>query len=134
MVEAKFSTATARKPRCKNKGANLRKRRSIRKPEPVDVRGMCAVPGCTNPQVSNGKGKFKAVCNAHHRIRTKSQYAYLAFRHDSCDHCGFIPVHPCQLECDHIDGNHNNNDECNIQTLCANCHKLKSFLCGDYTN
>ena len=68
----------------------MRKRKSIRKPEPVDVRGMCAVPGCTNPQVSNGKGKFKAVCNAHHRIRTKSQYAYLAFRRDYCEHCGFL--------------------------------------------
>ena len=32
---------------------------------------------------------------------------------------------------DHIDGNRNNNDPSNLQTLCANCHRLKTHLNGD---
>jgi 5-methylcytosine-specific restriction endonuclease McrA len=30
----------------------------------------------------------------------------------------------CQLDAHHVDGNHENNDPTNIQTLCANCHRL----------
>ena len=46
----------------------------------------------------------------------------------SCNHCGFVALHPCQLDIDHIDGNRDNNDRSNIQTLCANCHRLKTIL------
>jgi 5-methylcytosine-specific restriction endonuclease McrA len=46
--------------------------------------------------------------------------------------CGFVPVHSCQLDVDHIDGNRNNNDLANLQTLCANCHRLKTKLNKDY--
>jgi 5-methylcytosine-specific restriction endonuclease McrA len=28
---------------------------------------------------------------------------------------------------DHIDGNHSNNDPANLQTLCKNCHSLKTY-------
>ena len=40
--------------------------------------------------------------------------------------CASVIVDPCQLELDHIDGDYQNNDPENIQTLCANCHRLKS--------
>jgi 5-methylcytosine-specific restriction endonuclease McrA len=36
------------------------------------------------------------------------------------------------LQVDHIDGNHTNNDESNLQTLCACCHSIKTFQAGDY--
>jgi len=52
---------------------------------------------------------------------------YLKYRKDCCELCGFVPIHRCQLDVDHIDGNHSNNDESNLQTLCANCHRLKSW-------
>lgn len=42
--------------------------------------------------------------------------------------CGFIPKHRVQLDVDHIDGNHNNDDPGNLQTICANCHRLKTYL------
>lgn len=57
---------------------------------------------------------------------------YKSFKKDSCEACSFKPVHPCQLDVDHIDGNHNNNDPSNLQTLCANCHRLKTWLNKDW--
>lgn len=49
-----------------------------------------------------------------------------------CERCNLIPEHNCQLEVDHIDGNRLNNCKENLQTLCANCHRLKTFLNEDY--
>lgn len=42
--------------------------------------------------------------------------------------CGFVPTNMCQLDVDHIDGNHINNTPDNLQTLCANCHRLKTYI------
>lgn len=57
----------------------------------------------------------------------EDNFSYQKFKKDICEACGFIPVDKCQLDVDHIDGNHENNDESNLQTLCANCHRLKTF-------
>ncbi|AUR99099.1 HNH nuclease [Vibrio phage 1.262.O._10N.286.51.A9] len=57
---------------------------------------------------------------------------YRGFKEDKCIICGFIPKHICQLDVDHIDGNHNNNSPENLQTLCANCHRLKTQLNRDW--
>lgn len=54
-----------------------------------------------------------------------------AHKKDHCEKCGFIPEHRCQLDVDHIDGNKQNNHESNYQTLCANCHRLKTVLNKD---
>jgi ribosomal protein L37E len=59
-------------------------------------------------------------------------HAYRHFKKDFCELCGFVAVHASQLDIDHIDGNHSNNDESNLQTLCANCHRLKTHLNKDY--
>ena len=37
-----------------------------------------------------------------------------------------------EFNIDHIDGNHKNEDVLNLQTLCANCHRLKTYLEKDY--
>lgn len=50
----------------------------------------------------------------------------------SCDYCGFEPLHPGQLDVDHIDGNHHNHEMSNLQLLCANCHRLKTILNRDH--
>lgn len=52
---------------------------------------------------------------------------YRKHKKGKCEFCGFTPEHPCQLDVDHIDGNHHNNDPNNLQTLCANCHRLKTW-------
>lgn len=57
---------------------------------------------------------------------------YRKHKKDHCEKCGFIPEHRCQLDVDHIDGNHKNNELSNLQTLCANCHRLKTYLNEDY--
>lgn len=53
---------------------------------------------------------------------------------DKCAMCGFKPQLDCQMDYDHIDGNHDNDSLSNIQVLCANCHRLKSYLNRDNTN
>lgn len=57
---------------------------------------------------------------------------YLKYKKEYCEFCGFIAIHKCQLDVDHIDGNHYNNDPDNLQTLCANCHRLKTRINNDY--
>lgn len=51
---------------------------------------------------------------------------YIQHKGIVCAMCEFIPKHPCQLDVDHIDGDHSNNSPLNLQTLCANCHRLKT--------
>ena len=59
--------------------------------------------------------------------KAKYEKPYLQFRKDHCELCEFIPTNMCQLDVDHIDGDHKNNDPDNLQTLCANCHRLKTY-------
>ena len=60
------------------------------------------------------------------------QGGYRAFKKDYCEQCGFKAIHTVQLDVDHIDGNHMNNQEDNLQTLCANCHRLKTHTNSDH--
>ena len=57
---------------------------------------------------------------------------YQGHKKNFCECCGFIAVHKCQLDVDHIDGNHDNNHPDNLQTLCSNCHRLKTWLNRDW--
>lgn len=41
-----------------------------------------------------------------------------------CTLCGFVPIHICQLDVHHINGDHSDNRPENLTTLCANCHRL----------
>lgn len=54
------------------------------------------------------------------------KFKHKKFRKDVCEKCGFIPVHYCQLDVHHVDNNHSNNSLDNLQTLCANCHRLET--------
>lgn len=118
------------------------------KPEPAEVRGLCVL--CNkNLQKHKGNGKYRPLCSPCDRKRHQSHESLLKDRErakqnkeaklrpyrkhvkESCEFCGFVPVHICQLDVDHIDGNHLNNDVENLQTLCANCHRLKTHLNKD---
>lgn len=78
--------------------------------------GNCAMMSGGTKRANRNKGK-----NRHRR--------YVGTH---CERCGFEPEHIAQLEVDHIDGNHANNEPGNLQTLCANCHRLKTMLNGDH--
>lgn len=72
--------------------------------------------------------KDRKYCKRSCKEKHKGIFKYKAIKKSTCDFCGFIPVDKCQLDVDHIDGNHLNNSLDNLQTLCANCHRLKSKL------
>lgn len=93
---------------------------------PLCNNNTCAVKGKT----VKGFTKYRNHCAQCHTI--KYFKPYLKHRKDSCEECGFVPVHECQLDVDHIDGNKNNNDVSNLKTLCANCHRLKTYLAEDW--
>ena len=123
---------------------------SRRKPEPSTVRGTCVDCG-VKPQRSKGFNSggeriYSSSCGScdHSKNPSKKkskrspqywkkwkQYSYTAGKGLSCEKCGFIAEDPCQLDVDHIDGDHKNNHPDNLQTLCANCHRLKTKVNGD---
>ncbi len=91
-------------------------------------RRLCACGRVTSSKGYNSRG-HRVWGNKCERCRFN---AYRNFKKDYCEECGFVAVHSSQLDVDHIDGNHSNNDEENLQTLCANCHRLKTHLNKDY--
>ena len=83
----------------------------------------CGVNKATNPGKGKGNPRFCGSCK---------RKPWQKFKREGCEFCGFVPVHPCQLDVDHKDGNKQNNTKENLQTLCANCHRLKTHLHKDY--
>lgn len=90
--------------------------------------GLCR---CGNRQTSNGlyKGRrvFKRICHQCKQNKSRN-YTKLPY----CEICGFEAKIQMQLDIDHIDGDHTNEDLSNLQTLCANCHRYKTYLNKDF--
>lgn len=94
----------------------------------------CKEHPCAKHGVSKeGYQRYRTVCSVCH-VAKKPGNTYKAHRKQICEECGFKPIHRCQLDVDHIDGNKLNNALENLKTLCANCHRLKTFLMKDYVN
>jgi 5-methylcytosine-specific restriction endonuclease McrA len=122
---------------------------TFRKTEPSDVQGTCLNCG-KNPQRKKSNGKYGTVCSScdtrlyssdasKEKARVKkierielNKRPYIKYKKGYCECCGFLPQHSCQLDVDHIDGNHSNNLPENLMTLCANCHRIKTFLREDW--
>ena len=96
---------------------------------------LCSHPDCSKPAKPKGKSvlgvqTFAKYCNQHYTVYYHKKYRLYKKQH--CEMCGFVAKHQCQLDVDHKDGNRKNNAEDNLQTLCANCHRLKTHLHNDY--
>lgn len=69
----------------------------------------------------DGLPRYGVLCKSCHKnnIRDKKNY---------CERpgCGFVAEIPQQIEVDHKDGNKRNNEQSNLWSLCANCHRLKT--------
>ena len=93
------------------------------------IKGTCS---CGNLQetkgVKNGVRYYGKYCTSCRKNPYRRDYP-----RDLCCMCGFIPIIPSQMDIDHIDGNHNNNDKSNLQVLCANCHRLKTYQNQDWS-
>lgn len=93
---------------------------------------------CGNPCKTNGfntKGfrRYHKICSQCAKSKhAQSKMRLRGRKGDKCEKCGFIPTHKCQLDVDHVDGNRNNMEESNLMTLCANCHRLKTFINKDW--
>ena len=87
-------------------------------------------------EVKKGQPRRRAKCGKHHGIQYGiAGWAYKRFRKTYCENIDGRLGFKCtttimdveyQLEVDHIDENHDNNDIKNLQTLCACCHRLKT--------
>ena len=53
---------------------------------------------------------------------------YIRFKKNFCELCQFEAIVAGQLDVHHKDNNHENNEESNLKTLCANCHRLIHLL------
>ena len=81
----------------------------------------------------DGRRLYASYCRSCAKgMHGKKERLHRLIKKDQCELCGFLPEHPCQLDLDHIDGDHSNNDPSNHQTLCANCHRLKTFRNKDW--
>lgn len=80
---------------------------------------------------NTGIVRYRSICKTCRLTNNPS--GHKQHRKDKCERCGFTPEHICQLDVDHIDGNHKNNNVENLQTLCANCHRLKTKQNNDWT-
>jgi hypothetical protein len=103
----------------------------------VELTGICAIDGSVSIYPT---GKFKPDGSIYwrchpqkNRITAENKRPYIVYKKDSCELCGFMPEVSYQLDVDHIDGNNNNNSLDNLQTLCANCHRLKTYQNKDWT-
>jgi 5-methylcytosine-specific restriction endonuclease McrA len=84
-------------------------------------------PRCSKHASGSNRGNpSKRRRNNQRGVKRRKTFKYRMYLKDCCERCGFIPEEICQLTIDHIDGNHDNDDPSNLQTLCHNCHVLKT--------
>lgn len=110
----------------------------------INTAPKCSRRGCNNPADNAGNGRWHKLCSFHHKEKHQNKNGaktkYKQFRKTYCENIdgrlGFVCTSTIikpdwQLDVDHIDGDSNNHDESNLQTLCKCCHGYKTFFNGD---
>lgn len=90
-------------------------------------RGKC--PKCSwrlLEPYENARGGYRPTCQP---CRARK---YTMYKKPFCEQCGFKAINAIQLDVDHIDGDNTNNKISNLRTLCANCHRLKTWEQSDF--
>jgi len=97
----------------------------------MNIRPKCACGNMCKPNgISkvDGRKLYVKLCRSCSKAKHGTKDIRLKrYKKSRCEICLFIPINLCQLDVDHIDGNRKNNSLENLQTLCANCHRLKTF-------
>ena len=119
----------------------------IKKEVAMEDRPVCTTEGCDRKcqhlgsYNKDGSPRFRKFCVKCHGTRYGLLgWEYKQYRKDYCENvdgrlgyvCTATIVDDCQLQVDHIDGNHENNDIENLQTLCACCHAYKTLVNEDW--
>lgn len=99
------------------------------------IRPRCIKENCNNLAKKNGHRvngdwKFYKLCSPHRKALDYAQQGRK--KKGYCEKCGFKAERPCQLDIDHINGDNKNNNTMNLQTLCSNCHRLKTYIRKDW--
>ena len=88
---------------------------------------MCKTSLAKSNGVSkHGFKKWHKYCTECSKIAYNPKLGYLRHKSDTCECCGFKSVDKCQLDIVYKDSNRKNKDASNIQTLCANCSRLRT--------
>ena len=99
--------------------------RSVTNDRPRPMCDICKEIPVASRGWRNGARRWQRICSG------CKKNSYRRHKKDYCEMCGFRPQIKAQLDVDHIDGNRMNNAIENLQTLCANCHRLKTFIAND---
>jgi len=114
-----------------------------------EVRTKCVTDGCSGAAKKGGKSVkgfqlYKKLCGLcedklygrERKSKWNPKYGDRKYggyeKKAQCESCGFVAIHRCQLDVDHVDGNNKNNNFINLQTLCANCHRFKTWVNKDW--
>ena len=103
---------------------------------------ICTMPNCINSAHRSGTNNngipiYRTVCYKHHQQRSGLRSgSYTKHKKGYCENtdgrlgitCAAPIITQDQLEVDHIDGDHSNDSPDNLQTLCANCHRIKTSM------
>jgi hypothetical protein len=76
----------------------------------------------------NGWRCKKAENKFTHQCTRRKKRSYRKHLGRTCERCGFLPEHKCQMDIHHLDNEHTNDAPDNLQTLCANCHRYITEL------
>jgi 5-methylcytosine-specific restriction endonuclease McrA len=100
----------------------------------------CAIRDCDNPRDNAGNGNYHSLCASHHKAKYKmADWEYKIYRKEYCENidgrlgfkCTATIIMDAQLTVDHKDGDNERHHPTNLQTLCFNCHAVKTKINGD---